>query len=185
MMKMQILVLSLVFISILTAYAWDDCPFGVTDYSCEFPGACGRYSDTNNNQICDHSEPAPEQSDVSNLENVSYDDLVESYVSISGKELKTYTIKDVSNYYGIKSECFINKLNINANEDLTLDQVKSIYGISVIEMKYAIFDCMVEEGIVDVNSTNSKPAIETETTLSKKIIDFLFTWIDLRSFLVK
>ena len=39
-------------------YAWDDCPKGkVND---PYPGDCARYIDTDNNGICDHSEPAPE-----------------------------------------------------------------------------------------------------------------------------
>ena len=31
-----------------------DCPFEETN--CEYPGNCGKYIDTNNNDICDHSE---------------------------------------------------------------------------------------------------------------------------------
>jgi len=38
-------------------YAWEDCPLGVTD--CPYPGECSRYIDTNNDGICDHSQPAP------------------------------------------------------------------------------------------------------------------------------
>lgn len=182
MMKMQILVLSLLFISILTVYAWDDCPFGVTDSSCEFPGACGRYIDTNNNQICDHSEPAPEnlKETVSNSENISYDELVETYVSMSGKELKTYTIKEICDYYGISTESLKNKLNIDVDDSITIDQVRSTYGFAVIDIKYAIYDCMVEEGIV--NTTTEYTISEGNKSFSEKIIDFLFTWIDLRSF---
>lgn len=38
-------------------FSWFDCPFGkVND---PYPGSCFRYVDTNNNKICDHSEPAP------------------------------------------------------------------------------------------------------------------------------
>uniref|UniRef100_A9A791 Uncharacterized protein n=1 Tax=Methanococcus maripaludis (strain C6 / ATCC BAA-1332) TaxID=444158 RepID=A9A791_METM6 len=179
-MKMQILVLILLFISILTAHAWDDCPFGVTDSSCKFPGACGRYIDTNNNNICDRSEPVPHNTEtVSGSENLSYDDLVEIYVSMSGKELKTYTIKEVCNYYGIKTESLKNKLSVNVDDEVTIDQVRSIYGLSVLEVKYAIFDCMVEEGVVNITETTIS---EENNSFSEKIIDFLFTWIDLRSF---
>ncbi len=39
-------------------YAWDDCPKGVVNDP--YPGDCARYIDTDNNGICDHSEPAPE-----------------------------------------------------------------------------------------------------------------------------
>jgi len=42
----------------LPVYAWDDCPKDkVND---PYPGDCARYIDTDNNGICDHSEPAPE-----------------------------------------------------------------------------------------------------------------------------
>jgi hypothetical protein len=40
-----------------SALAWDDCPYGkVND---EYPGDCARYIDTDNDGICDHSQPAP------------------------------------------------------------------------------------------------------------------------------
>ncbi|MBL7150641.1 hypothetical protein ISS86_01780 [Candidatus Microgenomates bacterium] len=38
-------------------YAWDDCPKGMVND--EYPGSCPRYIDTDENGICDHSEPAP------------------------------------------------------------------------------------------------------------------------------
>jgi len=47
---------------------WDDCPRGEVD--CEYPGLCNRYIDTNNDGICDHSQPAPEQTAI---EPVEYD----------------------------------------------------------------------------------------------------------------
>ncbi len=31
-----------------------NCPFGNID--CEYPGDCGRYLDTDNNELCDHSK---------------------------------------------------------------------------------------------------------------------------------
>lgn len=40
------------------AYAWDDCPRGLVND--EYPGSCSLYIDTDENGICDHSEPAPE-----------------------------------------------------------------------------------------------------------------------------
>ena len=43
---------------ISVAYAWDDCPKGLVND--EYPGNCSLYIDTDENGICDHSEPAPE-----------------------------------------------------------------------------------------------------------------------------
>ena len=34
--------------------SYSDCPLGNVD--CKYPGACGKYIDTDNNDICDHSE---------------------------------------------------------------------------------------------------------------------------------
>jgi hypothetical protein len=41
-----------------TVFAWEDCPFG--EINEPFPGTCGRYTDTDNDGICDLSQPAPE-----------------------------------------------------------------------------------------------------------------------------
>ena len=41
----------------LMAVTWDDCPFGEENEA--YPGACGRYIDTDKDGICDHSQPAP------------------------------------------------------------------------------------------------------------------------------
>jgi hypothetical protein len=47
-------------------FAWEDCPFGEKD--CPYPGLCGRYVDTDNDSICDHSQPAPEnRANISNV----------------------------------------------------------------------------------------------------------------------
>ena len=40
-----------------TVSAWDDCPFGYENEP--YPGKCGRYIDTNNDGICDHSQSKP------------------------------------------------------------------------------------------------------------------------------
>lgn len=55
-----VLVLSLLAYSLgfpQQALAWDDCPLGMTNDP--YPGACRRYVDTNNDGLCDHSQPQP------------------------------------------------------------------------------------------------------------------------------
>lgn len=59
--KTVILVLILTFavsFKSVSVYAWDDCPKG--EVNDPYPGECARYIDTDQNGICDHSEPAPE-----------------------------------------------------------------------------------------------------------------------------
>ena len=38
---------------------WDTCPRAMLD--CEYPGICGAYIDTNNDNICDRSQSVPEK----------------------------------------------------------------------------------------------------------------------------
>ncbi|MBR9679415.1 MAG: hypothetical protein GON13_04065 [Nanoarchaeota archaeon] len=38
-------------------FAWEDCPFGLVNDT--YPGECGRYVDTNDDSICDHSQVEP------------------------------------------------------------------------------------------------------------------------------
>jgi hypothetical protein len=38
--------------------AWDNCPFG--EVNEPYPGTCGRYIDTDNDNICDLSQPSPD-----------------------------------------------------------------------------------------------------------------------------
>jgi hypothetical protein len=49
--------------------AWLDCPYGRINDS--YPGQCDLYTDTNNNQICDHSEAPPKETQPLFLPNSS------------------------------------------------------------------------------------------------------------------
>lgn len=53
----------------VATFAFDDCPKGKTDSSCEYPGECGKYVDENGNEICDHSELAPVLEKTTGVEN--------------------------------------------------------------------------------------------------------------------
>ncbi|HIQ32444.1 MAG TPA: hypothetical protein EYH55_03065 [Methanothermococcus okinawensis] len=59
----------LVFTILPLSLAWDDCPYGITNSSCQYPGYCSLYVDTNNNNICDRSEPAPNDTSENNDQN--------------------------------------------------------------------------------------------------------------------
>ncbi len=56
-MKRLLLIAIIIFCSGQLVFAWDDCPHGKTNDS--FPGECGRYVDTNQDNICDHSQKNP------------------------------------------------------------------------------------------------------------------------------
>ena len=52
-----ILLLILISIGAIPAQAWDNCPFGEINES--YPGTCGRYTDTDQDNICDLSQLPP------------------------------------------------------------------------------------------------------------------------------
>ena len=52
------LILSLIIFSTAVS-AWDNCPFGEVNET--FPGTCGRYIDTDQDNICDLSQTSPEE----------------------------------------------------------------------------------------------------------------------------
>ena len=58
----MISVLLFLILSPTTILAWDDCPYNEID--CLSPGDCSRYIDTDNDNICDHSQPAPEDRNI-------------------------------------------------------------------------------------------------------------------------
>lgn len=53
-MKKLYVVLLIALLTPIAVYAWNDCPYGLLNDP--YPGQCPRYLDTNQNNICDHSE---------------------------------------------------------------------------------------------------------------------------------
>lgn len=103
-----------VFFIFLTAgvLAWDDCPYGkVND---PYPGDCDRYVDVDKDGICDHSQPAPENRNK-NATAITKVELTKSeeeiHDLISGKELKTKTVKEIAQLYEIDSVEFAKALS--------------------------------------------------------------------------
>ena len=67
----KIIIIGIFLLFPLISFAqWDDCPFGETDDSCVAPGKCGRYTDSNSDQVCDHSQDAPVQT-ISTIKDVN------------------------------------------------------------------------------------------------------------------
>ncbi|ABR56471.1 hypothetical protein Maeo_0890 [Methanococcus aeolicus Nankai-3] len=230
----------LILSSLSTIYAWDDCPYGITDSSCTFPGECGKYIDTNNNGICDHSEPAPTMSGApSNIpptlttsEGVMSEDVIDKYVPTPSSELKNYTLKQVCEEYNISQDCLINSLKLKINEvinsentltgdiqiteeiidkyinisgsglksytikqicemyninpedlkrnlgvsvddDTTFDIIKKTYGISPSKSKEAILKCLIDKGTVVLNNSEVQNSIYKNNELKEKLINEL------------
>lgn len=106
MKKIIFALLILVLIPATSVFAWDDCPDGETNDP--YPGDCGKYIDTDNDGICDHSQPAPEDR---NIESLNIENEEEIHDLISGQELKTKTVGEIAEIYQIDSNAYANELS--------------------------------------------------------------------------
>ncbi len=93
MKKIIFILILLVLISGATL-AFEDCPYGEID--CAYPGECGRYIDTDDDGICDKSQPAPEDRDggvlVVEVESDSDTQIGETPVVTESKSKATYDL---------------------------------------------------------------------------------------------
>lgn len=62
-MKKLYVIILIALLTPIAVYAWNDCPYGTVNDP--FPGQCPRYIDTNQNNICDHSE-SPSSGSINN-----------------------------------------------------------------------------------------------------------------------
>ena len=99
--------------SVLAEDGWDDCPRGETD--CEYPGICRSYVDTNDDGICDRSQPAP-QEDIDGALIVSSEYTSEMTVQVIG-ETGDETIDD-------------NGATADASESSTDNKIAIIVGLN-------------------------------------------------------
>lgn len=237
MKKLFFIFFSVFLISLSTIYAWDDCPYGITNSSCTFPGNCGKYIDTNNNGICDHSEPAPSggapsdmplisggapmseeiidkyvptpSSELKNYTikqvceeyNINQDclidalklkinevitsentltsdtqiteEIIDKYIDISGSELKRYTIKQICEMYDINPEDLKRNLGISVDDDTTFDTIKKTYGISPSESKEAVLKCLVDNGKIVLNNNEVQNSADKNNQLKETLINEL------------
>jgi len=91
---LTLLIMSFISISSINVLAWDNCPFGETDEP--YPGSCGRYIDTDKDNICDLSQPSP--AERSNIIEEKTDSLQEAQTNVA---IITNTNTAGINYYFI------------------------------------------------------------------------------------
>ncbi len=111
---LSLLLLLFMFAMPLTSLAWADCSRGIED--CPEPGICGEYIDTDNDGICDKSQPAPEdRAIVSNTEETVHYDL------LTGSEIKTKTVSEVAKIYEISALEYADELSVFLDVEIKTD----------------------------------------------------------------
>jgi len=117
-------------LNVSMAQVWNSCPFGLENDP--YPGECGRYVDTNQDNICDLSQPEPIEESSKPNEEITKDDshqenTVISYeeeysVEISGSKMKNMTIDEIAQLWEIDANQLLSRLK----EDLLLKMDYSI-----------------------------------------------------------
>jgi hypothetical protein len=149
-------------------YSWDDCPFGETNSSCVYPGDCGKYIDTNNNRICDRSEPLPGA--VQNQSSVIPYEI--SLPEIKGSTIKTMTLEEVAKAYSIDTQDLMESLRINISPKTKVENLRS-YGItnSMVKEKAELLFIESNKNIYGndtiINSSHTSEDSESENGLEK------------------
>ena len=138
--KLFILVLSV--FTPLTSLAWNECPYNETN--CTSPGLCSDHIDTDNDGICDHSQPAPADRDnsMTNSEIIS-GDVENTTDNIHESELKTKTVNEIAKINNKKTERTYHALPI------TLSLIV-LYFISFILSKLKIISLITHKKIWNV-----------------------------------
>ena len=102
--------------------AWDTCPFGLENDA--YPGDCGRYIDTNNDGICDQSQPNPAttQSQESEIDEKPTNQSVQIK---SNQSLQSSTIFENKNIFNLIISLFITSTGIILTKILSKKQLLS------------------------------------------------------------
>ncbi len=91
-MKKIIFALFLSILIPIIALAWDNCPYDKID--CPAPGDCNRYIDTDNDQICDRSQLAPEDRDAETINTQAIED--KNLIAANKQNKTTYHLLSIS-----------------------------------------------------------------------------------------
>lgn len=105
-----------------TLSAWNNCPFGIENDA--YPGDCGRYIDTNNDGICDQSQPNPSTSRSQESEEPTNSTTNENQNS-DAEEKNEISILANKNIITLISSFFIILIGIIITKTLTKKQLLS------------------------------------------------------------
>lgn len=140
-MKKMLFVLVILILFSNFVYGWEDCPIGEKD--CLYPGKCGLYIDTDKDGICDYSQPLPDnRAEVAkeNVEEENFQQPHEHYNFISGKDIRTKTVREIAEIYEIDTDEFAKKLA----EYLGI-KIPTSYSFQLLHDNYGLSSSVVKE----------------------------------------
>ncbi|OPX57235.1 MAG: hypothetical protein A4E25_02390 [Methanobacterium sp. PtaB.Bin024] len=95
-MKKIYVVLLIILLTPVAVYAWNDCPYGLLNDP--FPGQCPRYTDTNHDSICDHSQ-SPTSASTNNTQNLNNNSNENNNSNNSSSDIQKDNSVPSENYY--------------------------------------------------------------------------------------
>lgn len=151
-----------------------DCPHGFVNDPA--PGACGLYTDNNNDDICDLSEIEKIAKTVSIESSEDLKDLV------TGQELKTMTVQEAADLYEIDSALLAEQISdaINARVEIndSFQLMHDNYGLSPDLVKDMIVAIKTGQSSTDKKITeNTTDYYMWQITLVLTVIYFLSLWL--------
>lgn len=99
-MKKLYVVLLIVLLTPIAVYAWNDCPYGLLNDP--YPGQCPRYLDTNQDNICDHSE-SPSSGSLNNSSTLTTQT---NEGSVSDKNNSNSSFSDIQQASSVPSQSY-------------------------------------------------------------------------------
>jgi len=156
-------------INVSMAQVWNGCPFGLENDP--YPGECGRYIDTNQDNICDLSQPKPtDESNKPNEEIIKKDNSQKNTVTfpeeeysveIPGSRMRTMTIDEIAQLWDIDANQLLNKLK----EDLLLNTDYSINN-TVDDLRAEVrFSPSIIKGVAE-NLKKQKSSLSEDSVLT-------------------
>ena len=156
-------------INVSMAQIWNGCPFGLENDP--YPGECGRYIDTNQDNICDLSQPKPtDESNKPNEEIIKKDNSQKNTVTfpeeeysveIPGSRMRTMTIDEIAQLWDIDANQLLNKLK----EDLLLNTDYSINN-TVDDLRAEVrFSPSIIKGVAE-NLKKQKSSLSEDSVLT-------------------
>jgi len=169
-MKNLVFALLLLLLLPMTTFAWDDCPFGKVDD--HYPGDCNKYIDTDDDGICDRSQPAPE------ARGAAAESTGEVSSLISGKDLKTKTIIEIAEIYEIDAVEYAKALSeyygVTIKQDSSFQLLHDNYAVEPSVAKDIASSVKTGQQVVISESGNNKKERTYHLLLISLVLTILY-----------
>ncbi|MGV8171892.1 MAG: hypothetical protein ACP5OA_04325 [Candidatus Woesearchaeota archaeon] len=165
----KILLILFILLSVNLVYASEDCPLGLINDTA--PGSCVLYVDKNTDNLCDLSQPGlPDACDT----NITAGDL-------DSTAIKSMTVKQVAEYYGINENNFAEKISelagIKVKATDSFQVLHDNYGVRPVNVREVATALKNDVQVVIAEPEKTKSIYRSLTVAIITILLYLTTWL--------